>query len=129
MKILIIDDDIALGTEVVAILERNGYEARHVNCAREAIPMAESGDFERILVDYRMPEHDGLWFMKTVRLPHGTKALLVTSHTDKQKIKGMFSAGVCGYVIKPFDEDELLWHLNFHASKELSYADITQASA
>ena len=115
MKILIIDDDKDLGTEVVTILKRNGHEAEHVATAREGIPRVESADLDFVLVDYQMPEYDGLWFMKNVRLPLQTKVLLVTSHADREKINNMFHAGISGYVIKPFDEEELLRHLAFHS--------------
>lgn len=127
MRILFIDDDKELGSEVVEILKRNGHKAEHVATAREGLPKAESSDLDFVLVDYRMPEYDGLWFMKNVHLPPKTKALLVTSHTDQKKIKSMFDAGVSGYVIKPFDEDELLWHLDFH-SKGKTKSDMEESA-
>jgi DNA-binding response OmpR family regulator len=118
VKILVIDDDRPLLEEVKKILVRAGHEADGVTRALDALPMAESGEYDFLLVDYRMPEHDGLWFMQTVNLPKQTKALLVTSQLDRLLIKRMFHAGVSGYVIKPFDEEELLRHLEFHFQRK-----------
>ena len=115
MKILIVDDDSELAAEVVKVLTDRGYEAEHVDNAKEAIPLAETGDYDFVLVDYRMPEFDGTWFMKNVELPQHTKALLITFYTDRRLIAHMFSLGVSGYLIKPFDGEELVKHLAFHS--------------
>ena len=118
MKILVVDDDKPLREEVRNILIRAGYEADCAASAVEGLALAKSTDYDFLLVDYRMPEHDGLWFMQHVTLPRKTTALLVTSHLDRSLIAKMFSAGASGYVIKPFDEEELLRHLEFHIQKK-----------
>jgi DNA-binding response OmpR family regulator len=115
MKILVIDDDKPLREEVGKILIRAGHDADCVGSAKEAVPMAESGKYDFLLVDYRMPEYDGVWFMRNVNLPKKTKALLVTSYLDRALIEKMIRAGAVGYVIKPFDEEEILRHLEFHS--------------
>ncbi|MGD9874036.1 MAG: response regulator [Kiritimatiellia bacterium] len=115
MKILVLDDHAAFRGDVLAMLTRNGHEAHGVATAASAIPLVEGGDYDFVLVDYNMPEHDGIWFMKNVRWPRRTKALLVTAHTNRQVINAMSEAGVRGYIIKPFDEEDLLRHLDFHA--------------
>ena len=115
MKILVIDDDEPLREEVKRILVNAGNEADCVGSAKEAVPLAESGQYDFLLVDYRMPEHDGVWFMRNVNLPKKTKALLVTSYLDRALIEKMIRAGAVGYVIKPFDEEEILRHLEFHS--------------
>ena len=115
MKVLVLDDHRGFREEVVAMLVRNGYEADSVDSAAAAIPLAESGQYAFILVDYNMPEHDGLWFMQNIRLPRGTKAILVTGYVNRRLINCMFEAGVVGYLIKPFEEPDLIHHLVFHS--------------
>jgi CheY-like chemotaxis protein len=114
MKILIIDDHEGFREAIRDILVKNSHSADTAASAVEAIPLAESGNYDLILVDFQMPEHDGFWFMRNVKLPRKTKALLVTGHVDKAIIREMFKVGVSGYVIKPFDEDDLLHHLVFY---------------
>ena len=114
MKVLIIDDHEGFREEIQDILTRNGCEAVGVDSAEAAVPLAESGDYDFVLVDFEMPEHNGLWFMKKVKLPSKTKALLVTSHTNCELISAMMAAGASGYVTKPFDEEDIMRHLTFH---------------
>ena len=115
MRILVVDDDVRLLEEVKGILVRNGHSVDCADNADKAVSMVKSDCYDFVLVDYRMPEHDGVWFMKNAALPRVTKVLLVTSYLDRGIIRQMFSAGICGYVTKPFDEGELLKHLEFHS--------------
>jgi len=121
MRILVLDDHDAFRDEVVSILSRHGHEAHGVGAAATAIPMVESGAYDFVFVDYDMPEHDGLWFMQNVKLPRGTKALLITAHVNQQIINRMFQSGVSGYIIKPFEEQDLLRNLAFHAETGRSW--------
>jgi two-component system, cell cycle response regulator CpdR len=114
MKVLVLDDHQAFRDEVVEMMGRRGHEARGVGRADDAIPLAESGEYDFVLVDFSMPEHDGIWFMKHVKLPPNTKALLVTAHVNKDMMAQMFKLGAAGYLIKPFDEGDLVRHLQFH---------------
>ena len=114
MKILVLDDHKGFRDEVVAMLTRNGHNAQGVDNAANAVPLVESGEYDLTLVDYYMPEHDGIWFMQNVKWPRRTKAILVTAHLNTQVINMMFKMGASGYIIKPFDEEELMRHLDFH---------------
>ncbi len=116
MKILVLDDHEAFRDEIAETLNRHGHEADGVARAEDAIPLVENGGYDMVLVDFNMPGHDGLWFMKNVKLPKPTKALLVTAHVNRKIINEMFKVGVSGYIIKPFDETALLKNLDFHAS-------------
>ena len=115
MKIIVLDDHKEFREQVVEILTRNGHEARAVEKAEEAIPLAESGEYDFVLVDFSMPEHDGIWFMKNAKRPKRTKAILTTAYVNRQVIDTMFRAGVRGYLIKPFTEADLIRHLEFHS--------------
>lgn len=117
MKILVIDDDKRLLAEVARMLAGNGHSADCVDNADDALAMVKANHYDFVLVDYRMPEHDGIWFLKNARLPRSTKALVVTSFVESGTIRKMFNAGVTGYVTKPFDEEELIRHLDFHSGK------------
>ncbi len=81
----------------------------------QAIPMVEDALYDFVLLDYRMPVHDGLWFLKNTRVPRLTKVLLMTAHSHNGIINEMFRAGARGYLIKPFEKEDLLCHLAFHA--------------
>ena len=63
MHLLVVDDDGRLLDEVASILSRNGHSVDCVDNAVQAQGMVNEGHYDFILVDYRMPEHDGIWFM------------------------------------------------------------------
>jgi len=117
MKVLVIDDHKGFRDELRRMLTRNGHEADDVESASEAIPLAETGKYDFLLLDYQMPDHDGLWFLKNARIPRSTKTLLVTSHTHHMLLTEILRAGAVGYLIKPFDEENLLRQLAFYSGR------------
>ena len=117
-KILVVDDHKELRQAVVLILERNGFEVDTVDNATIALKLAQSGNYDFVLVDYQMPVHDGLWFMKRLREPRHTKILMMTAQNNMYISLAMIQAGCDGYIIKPFNEDDLLRHLQFYAQSD-----------
>ena len=117
MKILVLDDFDAFRHEIVDILIRNGHAADGAASAIEAIALVEGGDYDLVLADYNMPGHDGLWFMNNAKRPKKTKVLLITAHVNRDIIDAMFKSGAAGYIIKPFDEADLLHNIGFHYEK------------
>jgi len=116
MKILILDDD----CELLEMLERMLKEADHeVDCsasAQQAVEMVAGASYDFVLVDYKMPENDGIWFMRNAKLPRTTRALLMTALVNRDVISKMFALGAVGYIIKPFTEEDLLRHLQFYTT-------------
>ena len=115
MKILAIDDDARLLAEVENILVRHGHDVHAVTSATEGIAHLKDNVYDFVLVDYRMPEHDGMWFMRHAAVPRGTKVLLVSSLIESNLVREMSKEGISGYVMKPFDEEELVHHLALHS--------------
>ena len=118
MKILVIDNNIKVLAEIGQMLYRNGHSADCIDNADDAVTMVETNYYDFILVERQIPGHDGLWFMKNASIPQYTKILLITSHIAGPTIVRMFKAGISGYVIRPFDESELLRHLRFHSNRK-----------
>ena len=114
MKMLLIDDDVNLLEALKDMLAEHKHEVECSSTAREAVEKVKETDYDCILVDYRMPRDDGVWFMENAEISPGTKVLLMTAYLNREVINKMFSLGAAGYIIKPFDEEELLAHLNFH---------------
>jgi DNA-binding response OmpR family regulator len=120
MKILLLDDEESILTSTKRMLERLGHE---VTCAREATAAAglvESGGFDLVLLDYMMPVHDGVWFMRNARIPQTTKVLLMTAFANRQLISEMFKLGIRGYLIKPVDAEELARNIEFYTLPKTS---------
>ncbi|MDP6491245.1 MAG: response regulator [Kiritimatiellia bacterium] len=114
MRILIMDDDRSLLDALRHMLEEHEHEVHTVDNAKDAVTKVSETDFDIVMADYRMPGEDGIWFMKNANLKRSTKVLLCTAYANREVIKQMFELGACGYLIKPFDEEEVLRNLEFH---------------
>ena len=120
MRVVVIDDDVALANALKLLLELNDYEVSTFNDAENAVASVEAGDYDFVLVDYKMPGRDGVWFMENTNIPASTRVILITAYVNRDVIKRMFALDVSGYLIKPFDEDELLRNLTFFSPAEVS---------
>jgi two-component system, chemotaxis family, chemotaxis protein CheY len=62
-----------------------------------------------LFVDVEMPVMDGIQLVKEIRpdLPK-CKIIMVTSHSDREKVEDIIKLGVDGYIKKPFDRDTVL---------------------
>ena len=118
MKILVLDDEQSILDMVGGMLEKHGHK---VDCAVDAVAavgMTERKKYDMVLFDYRMPEKDGLWFLKNAKLPSETKAVLMTAYGNRKLINESFKLGAAGYLMKPFRGSDLLRHIEFHTSKK-----------
>jgi DNA-binding response OmpR family regulator len=118
VKILIIDDDRDLLASLRRVLVGNEFEVDTCDNAADAVPLADNGNYDLLLVDYKMPDKDGIWFMTNVRPPRKTKAVLITAYVNREIIGRMFELGAVGYLIKPFDDEELLRHIRFYSGQD-----------
>ena len=115
MKILIVDDDPGFLNAVKMMLEQNRHAVDCASSAPAGIEALKAAEYDVVLVDYHMPDQDGIWFMQNAKLPRRTRAILTTSFVNRAVINEMFKLGISGYLIKPFDEKELIRHLDFRA--------------
>lgn len=118
MRVLVLDDHKEFCDEVVRMLIRNGHSCDGVNSAEAAVPMVRDGNYDFVLVDFNMPVHDGMWFLKNAGIPRRTKALLVSAHVNREIINHMLKSGAAGYLVKPFEEADLMRHLEFHVRRD-----------
>ena len=115
MRILLLDDEITVLKALKGILTHMGHTVDGVAEAATAVESVAANEYDVIFVDFKMPVHDGIWFMKNADIPRSTRVLLLTAYVNRTVINEMFSLGVRGYLIKPVDEKELRAHLDFHA--------------
>jgi CheY-like chemotaxis protein len=123
MKLLMLDDDGDLLSALRDMLSKYQHVVDCCDNAKDAIAKVANGDYDFVFVDYQMPENDGIWFMKNVRLPRKTKALLMTAYVNRDVINKMFALGACGYIIKPFDEEEIFRHLDYFSMPAVPKAE------
>lgn len=116
MKILVIDDDVGMLKALKELLGAYGHDVACARTAQKGLD-ADPNSFDFVLLDYKMPQHDGCWFMKKAKIGRDTRVLLITAYVNKDVIKNMFTLGVSGYLIKPFDADDLIRHIEFFSGE------------
>jgi DNA-binding NtrC family response regulator len=122
MKILVVDDESIVLDSCKRVLEADGFDAYLVPSADKALEAIEYGDFALILIDVKMPGHDGIYLMREVKEKWPDIPIIVMSgyHT-LETIEEAIETGADAFIPKPFTPDELLEALRQVIEKERRY--------
>jgi DNA-binding NtrC family response regulator len=129
--VLVVDDDLAIGKVLVALLEQRGHEAEHVASAEEAVKALEARPYDVVLSDIRMPGMDGMALLDHVgaRFP-GLPVILLTAHGSVALAVDAMKRGAADFVQKPFDREEIGFVVDKAlASSRRDRADVPPPSA
>ncbi|MDP6490491.1 MAG: response regulator [Kiritimatiellia bacterium] len=107
MRILVIDDDVTMLWSLCSALRRWGSEVDAATGACAGVRMVASKPFDAVLLDYRMPDHDGVWFLRNAIIPPETKVIVMSGYVDPKALSELKRLGVGDVLEKPFSEDEL----------------------
>ncbi len=112
MKILMVDDSRTMRNiqkNVLKILGDPIYTEAGDGVEALTCVASHPDGFDLLLVDWNMPNMDGLTFVKRLReKDKTTPIIMVTTEAEKARIIEAIKAGVNNYVIKPFTPDSLL---------------------
>ncbi len=105
---LVVDDSRAIRRILNRMLTDLGWEVHEAEHGRHALEVLEASPrIDVALVDWNMPEMNGLDFVKSVRETTRWKSLplmMVTSETESANIAAAMAAGANEYAMKPFDQ-------------------------
>ena len=108
MRALLIDDSRAIRRIIGDIMKSLGFEVTEAIHGLDGLAkLEEFGTPDIVLVDWNMPEMNGLEFIKAVRanpLYEDLPLMMVTTETEMERMAMAFMAGVNEYVMKPFDK-------------------------
>ncbi len=108
LRCLIVDDSPTLRRILTRMLGALGLETEEAEHGRAALEACRRRMPEVILLDWNMPEMDGLTFLKALRRePEGNRPVVIfcTTMDDIAHIEQALEAGADEYVIKPFDQE------------------------
>ena len=114
MKILIVDDSgVMRRIHKNTLMEKNIPEEAMIEAedGAKAMKIAMAEDIDLFLVDWNMPNLDGLAFVKKVRaldLYTRTPIIMITSEAAKYNVIEAINAGVTNYIVKPI-RGTVLW--------------------
>ena len=107
-KILLIEDEEKIARFVELELTHEGYEVTKSFNGREGLTLAESGEYELILLDVMLPELNGLEVLRRLRRTSDIPVIMLTARDAvMDKVSGL-DAGADDYITKPFAIEELL---------------------
>ncbi|AQX51264.1 MULTISPECIES: response regulator transcription factor [Elizabethkingia] len=108
MKILIIEDEIALSKSIATYLKQENYLCETATNFNTAIEKVDSYDYDCILLDISLPDGNGLSVLKNLKENDKTDGVIIISAKDSidDKIAGL-TLGADDYIPKPFHLSEL----------------------
>ena len=123
MRILIYEDDPAIGDAVTRRLQPGGYTVDWVQEGVALRSAAEYDDFTVIILDLGLPGDDGLTILKGLRAMGANTPVLILTARDslEDRVRGL-DASADDYLVKPFMMDELLARVRALARRKAAKA-------
>lgn len=109
--ILAVDDSASMRQMVSFTLQGAGFKVIEAVDGEDALAKAQTTSVDLVLSDVNMPRMDGITLIKHLRaLPHYkfTPILMLTTESASDKKGEGKSAGATGWIVKPFNPDQLL---------------------
>ncbi|ABV34800.1 response regulator receiver protein [Shewanella sediminis HAW-EB3] len=110
-RILAVDDSASMRQMVGFTLKTAGFDVTEASNGDEALKVAQKGEYDLVISDVNMPVMDGLTLIRNLRtLPayKFTPLLMLTTESGTDKKQEGRSAGATGWIVKPFNPDQLL---------------------
>ena len=111
MKILVVDDEPFIRRMIKITLESRAYNVIESQNGKDAAVKAISDKPDVILLDIMMPVHDGFYGLEKIKENPETSyipVIMLTSMGRTQDINKAIAIGAAGYVMKPFEYDDLI---------------------
>lgn len=109
MHILLIEDDIRIADNIKKYFEKKDFLVTHVENGEDALFQIETETYDVILLDWMLPDKDGLTICKLIRSKKNTTPILMLTAKSQieDKVEGLTN-GADDYLTKPFSFEELL---------------------
>jgi DNA-binding response OmpR family regulator len=109
MKVLVVEDDKKLGRFLAKALAEDGYAVDACRGGREALALVARNTYALIVLDWMLPDLDGIGVCREIRRAgNAVPILMVSARADVVERVTALDAGVDDYLTKPFHLDELL---------------------
>ncbi|MBD2437720.1 response regulator [Nostoc sp. FACHB-110] len=109
MRILLVEDDKVTCYALASLLQANNYSVDIANDGQTGLDLAISGKYDLILLDWLMPQLDGVSLCRQLRAQGYQKPiLLLTGKNSQADIVTGLDAGADAYAIKPYSPEALL---------------------
>jgi DNA-binding NtrC family response regulator len=108
-KVLIVDDEPDMAENLERMLRKNGYQTVVETESPRALERVEQEHPDLILTDLRMPELDGMAFLKQIKRHNGgIPVIMLTAYASVDSVVEAMKKGASDYLAKPVSTEELL---------------------
>ena len=129
-RIIIADDEALIRQDLREMLTNLGYlVVGDVGDGRSAVNLARELKPDLLIMDIRMPDMDGIEAARILTEEGIAPVLLLSAYSQRDLVERAASAGVSGYVIKPFDEFNLLPAIEVVLARFNEYQEISKEAA
>jgi len=110
-RILTVDDSASVRQMVSFTSRKADYEVVEAVDGKDGLAKVSSGKFDLIVTDLNMPHVDGIQMITAVRKLPGYSfipILMLTPESQAEKKDAGRKAGATGWIVKPFNADQLI---------------------
>jgi DNA-binding response OmpR family regulator len=108
VTIVVVDDEPAIVRMCVQVLQSQGHAVHGFTRADEALAHLQGQGADLVVVDYKMPDLNGLEFVRRAwELRPGVRVVMITAHGTREVMTKANELGVQTIVLKPFTPGEL----------------------
>jgi AmiR/NasT family two-component response regulator len=109
VRVLIAEDETIIRLDLKTLLERAGHEVcAEARDGEEAVELARSTDPDVAVLDVKMPRLDGIEAARRILDERPIPIVMLTAYGQDELVSRAVEAGVFGYLVKPFREQDLL---------------------
>ncbi len=109
VRILVAEDETIIRLDLRDLLERAGFEVcAEARDGEEAVALARSEQPDLAIMDVKMPRLDGIEAAKRILDENPIPIVMLTAYGQEELVSRAVEAGVFGYLVKPFREQDLL---------------------
>jgi response regulator NasT len=109
VKILVAEDETIIRLDLRGLLERAGYEiVAEARDGEEAVELARVHEPDLAVMDVKMPRLDGIEAARRILEERPIPIVMLTAFDQRELVDRAAEAGVFGYLVKPFREQDVV---------------------
>lgn len=127
VTVLVIDDHVVIRTLLQDALTNKGFRVLFASTGSEGLKLAKTQDVDIILLDWIMPEMDGIEVLTELKNDSDTRhipVIMLTSRGNACDIEHAAGKGAVDYIVKPFKPYEVIEMVQKHLGEALCNTDV-----
>src|SRR5919198_196058 len=109
MRVLVAEDETIIRLDLRSLLERAGFDVcAEARDGEEAVALAREHEPDLAIMDVKMPQLDGIEAARRILDERPIPIVMLTAYGQDELVQRAAEAGVFGYLVKPFREQDLL---------------------